>query len=661
MSNDKSASNILDDYQADYGAREEETLSIGAFLDRCKEDKSAYALASERLLKAFGEPEVIDTSKDPVLGRLHDNREVFRYPAFADFYGVEETIMQIARHLEAAARGEEARKQVLYLLGPVGGGKSSLAERLKSLMEEEPIYVLRCKKTGRLSPNNDTPLSLFDAKKHGQRLQDEYGISPRYLRPVMSPWAVKRLKEAKGNPNEAFEVAKIWPSISKQVAITKTEPGTENNQDETSLIGKVDLNQLGEGLAQNDPDAYLYSGALNMGNQGLVEYVEMFKVGNIKALNPILTATQEGHFNGSEAIGAMPFDGLILAHSNETEWKTFSTNPANEAFLDRVNIVKVPYVLRASQEAEIYKKYIRESGLADAPCAPMTIDLMAQFSVLTRLENPPENAAETVPVSKMRVYDGENLKEVNPKALSLREYREKASNHEGMSGSSTRFGFKTLSETFNHNARKDGISADPVQLIAVLRDKIQKGDYTDEEREKRLKIIDGYMKPAFLKFIDREIRAAFMDSHDGYGQAVFDRYIAYATAWCKGDDYKDPETGDIIAREVLEKELAKIEKPAGVANVKDFRNEVVMSVLQARANNKGENPDWKSYEKLKRVIEETLFSKTGDIVPMVSSAPKSSEEEKKKYQTFLENMKARGNTETMVKRQVKFWENNQPG
>ena len=235
-------------------------------------------------------------------------------------------------------------------------------------------------------------------------------------------------------------MVKRRPSILKQVGISKTEPGDENNQDISALVGKVDIRKL-ESFAQDDPDAYSYSGGLCLANQGLLEFVEMFKA-PIKVLHPLLTATQEGNFKGTEGFGAIPFDGIVLAHSNESEWKTFRNNKNNEAFLDRIYIVKVPYCLRVSEEVKIYEKLIRGSSLAEATCAPGTLKMMAQFAMLTRLKEP-ENSSL---YSKMQIYDGENLKDTDPRAKSYQEYRDYAGVDEGMSGISTRFAYKILSQ-----------------------------------------------------------------------------------------------------------------------------------------------------------------------------------------------------------------------
>ncbi len=314
---------IFEHYQQRYEKAREEEYTIQEFLDMCKQDKSCYASAAERLLVAIGEPEMIDTSVNPRLSRLFSNRVVARYPAFKDFYGMEEAIEQIVSYLKHSAQGLEEKKQILYLLGPVGGGKSSLAEKLKSLMQKVPVYRIKG------SPVNDHPFCLFDIEEDGEILEKEYGIPRRYLRPIMSPWVAKRLHEFGGDITK-FKVEKVNPSILDQIAIAKTEPGDDNNQDISSLVGKVDIRML-EHFAQDDADAYSYSGALCKANQGIMEFVEMFKA-PIKVLHPLLTATQEGNYNGTEGLSALPFDGILLAHSNESEWQQFRNNTEQRGF-----------------------------------------------------------------------------------------------------------------------------------------------------------------------------------------------------------------------------------------------------------------------------------------------------------------------------------------
>ncbi len=538
--------------------------------------------------------------------------------------------MSFFRH---AAQGREEKKQILYLLGPVGGGKSSLAEKLKQLMEKTPFYALKG------SPIQETPLGLFDPSEDGRILEEEYGIPGRYVKSIMSPWAAKRLREFNGDASQ-FRVVKRYPSVLNQVAVSKTEPGDENNQDISALVGKVDIRKLEE-FQQNDTDAYSYSGGLCRANQGILEFVEMFKA-PIKVLHPLLTASQEANYNGTESIGSIPFNGIILAHSNEAEWQTFRNNKNNEAFIDRVNIVKVPYSLQVTQEIEIYKKLLRNSALYQAPCAPDTLRMLARFAVLTRLKEP-ENSSI---YSKMRIYDGENLKDIDPKAKSIQEYRDNAGVDEGMDGLSTRFSFKILSKVFNFDSCE--IAANPVHLLYVLEQQIVQQQFPTDVSERHMNFLKEFITPQYIEFIGKEIQTAYLESYSEYGQNIFDRYITYADLWIQDQDFRNPDTGDILDHAALNDELEKIEKPAGIGNPKDFRHEVVNFVLRARASNDGNNPAWNSYEKLRLVIEKNMFSSTEDLLPVISFNPKASEEDKSKHGDFVNRMTDHGYTEKQV-------------
>lgn len=621
-------------------------LTLSEFLDCCKEDNSYYASASERLVKAIGEPELLDTSKDSRMSRIFTNRTIRVYPAFKDFYGMEDAIERIVGFFRQAAQGLEERKQVLYLLGPVGGGKSSLAERIKELMEQEPFYTLSY--DGEVSPVFESVFGLFVALKATESVIDEYKL-PKYIfdRCVPSPWLIKRLANCNGDFSK-FKVVKLYPNKLTQTAMTKTEPGDDNNADISSLVGKVDIRKL-EKYSQNDPDAYSYSGALCRGNQGLVEFVEIWKA-PIKTLHPLLTATQEGNYVGTEAISAIPFQGIVLAHSNESEWQTFRNNKNNEAFLDRICVIKVPYCLRVTEEQKIYEKMVNGSGLSKAPCAPQTIEMLAQFSVLTRLRDHDNSTL----FSKMRVYDGENIKESDPRAKSIQEYRDVAGVDEGMDGISTRFAYKILSQTFNYQPEE--ISADPVHLMLVLENAIRREQFGEEREEKYLEFIKGELAPRYAEHLGNEIQKAYLESYSEYGQNLFDHYIDYADAWIQDMEFKDPDNGLLMDRSLLNAELEKIEKPAGIANPKDFRNEVVNFCLRARAKNDGKNPDWTSYATLRDVIEKRMFSQVEDLLPVISFEGKKDKELEKKHTDFVARMTERGYTPRQIRRLVEWYQ-----
>ena len=625
---------IFEHYRSKFDELKDEELTIQEYLNLCKKDPLAYSSPAERMLNAIGEPEFLDTHNDPKLSRLFLNKVIKIYPAFREFYGMEEVIEQIVSFFKHAAQGLEEKKQILYLLGPVGGGKSSLAEKLKALMEKTPFYAIKD------SPVFESPLGLFDVNEDGDILEKDYGIPKRYLNTIMSPWATKRLHEFNGDIRQ-FKVVKIRPSILKQIAVTKTEPGDENNQDISALVGKVDIRKL-EKYSQDDPDADSYSGGLCRANQGMLEFVEMFKA-PIKVLHPLLTATQEGNYKGTEGFPAIPFQGIILAHSNESEWQAFKNNKHNEAFLDRIYIVKVPYCLRVSEEIKIYNKLLENSSLFDAPCAPGTLKMMAQFAVLSRLKEP-ENSNL---FSKMRIYNGENLKDTDPHAKSFQEYRDFAGVDEGMTGLSTRFAFKILSRVFNFDNTE--VAANPVHLLYVLEQQIEREQFPAEIEEKYLSYLKGYLSQRYIDFIGKEIQTAYLQSYSEYGQNIFDRYVTYADYWIQDTNYRDPDTGEMFDRSALNDELEKIEKPAGISNPKDFRNEIVNFVLRARAKHEGKNPAWTSYEKLRSVIEKKMFSTTEDLLPVISFNAKASPDDQKKHKEFIDRMVEKGYTEKQVR------------
>ncbi|MEZ5843099.1 MAG: PrkA family serine protein kinase [Hyphomicrobiaceae bacterium] len=638
------ADEIFDIFSKSYDRQKHSEMPLREYLEACRSDATLYSGAAERMIRAIGEPVFVDTSKDSRLGRIFLNRTIKVYPAFKDFYGLEETIERIVGFFRHAAQGLEERKQILYLLGPVGGGKSSLAERLKELMEVCPIYALKAGDD--VSPIFESPLGLFDPTSMGAALEEKYGIPARKLTGRISPWAIKRLDEFGGDISK-FSVVKLYPSRLRQLCVAKTEPGDENNQDISALVGKVDIRKL-EFFGQNDADAYSYSGGLNRTTQGLLEFVEMFKA-PIKMLHPLLTATQDGTYVGTENVGALPYQGIIIAHSNESEWQSFRSNKNNEAFLDRICVIQVPYCLRVSEERKIYEKLLNSSEVGNAPCAPGTLDMLAQFSVLTRLKEH-ENSSL---ISKMRVYDGESLKDTDPHAKTIQEYRDAAGINEGMDGTSTRFAYKVLSETFNFDTNE--VAADPIHLMYVLEQSIRREQHPEETEDRYIEFIKEELAPRYADFIGNEIQKAYLESYHDFGQNLFDRYVAYADAWIEDQDYKDPDTGQLMNRQLLDQELSKIEKPAGIANPKDFRYEVVKFSLRARAKNEGKNPSWTSYEKIRDVIEKRMFSQVEDLLPVISFGAKQDGDTEKKHEEFVSRMVARGYTPMQVRRLVEWY------
>lgn len=631
--------------------RQPEIMSLEDYLIGCKTNPLWYATAAERMVAAIGEPTVFDTSTDPRMSRIFSNRKIRVYDAFKDFFGAEDAIEQIATYFRNAAAGLEESKQILYLLGPVGGGKSSLAERIKDLMEVHPIFVLYDRNENdpelRMSPVFESPLSLFSASEHGELFEQEFGIGSSYLgKTVLSGWAQEKLREFDGDITK-FSVAKVYPSKASQTAIMKIEPGDDNNQDVSVLVGKTDLRKL-DRFSQNHPYSYSYSGGLNRTNQGLMDFAEMFKA-NIKVLNPLLMATQDRSYNGTESIPSMPYGGIILSHSNQSEWTNFRNNKTNEAFLDRVCVIKVPYCLRVNEEEQIYQKMLKGSTMRNAPIAPQTLKMLAQFMVLTRLVEPSNSTMN----AKMRVYNGEAVKDTMPNAKPIEEYRMAAGVEEGMSGMSTRFAFKIISKCLD--LRPDERQANPVDLMFVLEEAIRLEHLPEETAKRYNYFIREYLHRDYFTFLEKELRAAYLDSSDTFGQNMFERYVLFAEAWLDDTQCRDPETHVLLNRSQLNEQLEAIERPASVMNVKDFRHEIVNYVLRYRAKNGGNAPRWSEYTKIKDVIEKKMFAATENIMPVISFGPKSSDELATKHNKFIERMVERGYTENQIQLLVAWW------
>lgn len=622
-----------------------DVMSLEEYLEKAKTDPSLYASPQERLLKAIGSPKLVDTSKDERLSRIFGNKLVKVYSSFSNFYGLETVIEKIVNYLVFGSQNLEERKQILYLFGPPGSAKSSLADHLKYLMEQEPFYSLAIEvdKKLEISPIHESPLGLFNKEDAA-----DLGLPERLFDLIPSPWAIKRLDEC-GDITK-FKVVKLYPSKLRQIAIGKTEPGDENNQDISTLVGKLDIRKL-EKFPQNDPDAYRFSGGLCIANRGILDFVEMFKA-PINMLNPLLEATQGKNYNATEALAPLPFDGIVLAHSNEAEFETFRNNKNNEAFLDRIYLVKVPYCLRIQEEKKIYRKQLKESSLAKSPCVEHTLDILAKFAILTRLIEP-ENSDIYL---KLPVYDGQKIKDKHPNAKSLQEYLEESPQQEGFKGLSTRAAYKLLSQAFNYDASET--AADPIHMLMLIEKYINEQEFPESISDKWLSFIKDHLSKEYYYDLGKDIQAACVDSYEKFGQHILDKYIKYADFWLQEQDYRDPDTGQMLDDRLLNSELEVIEKKAGINNAKDFRNEVVHFCLRYQAKNNGENPSWRSYNKMKEVIESSLFKDIKKVIEVISFENVKDKEQKKKNEEFIKKMIDKGYTEKQVKRNVEWYNRN---
>ena len=648
-----------------------ETMSIMDYLEECKTNKMAYANVSERILDALGEPETIRTDLlgNDRLARIHQSKTIQVYPAFSEFFGVEDIVRQTVSFLKGHADGGEERNQVLYFMGPVGSGKTSFAEKLKDLVEVNPIYVLVAnpeayddpdifakeiegEEIHRMSPLLDSPLALFGKdnaanKQIREAIVEQYNIPERYFDTFRSPWATKRLQVAGGDINKAFKVMKIYPSEAEQIGIGKVEPKDTTNSDISDLVGKVDMNKVAEGLRQNDPDAYLYCGGFQKGNQGIVEFPEMFKAPRA-ALNPMLNGVQ-GSYDGTERVPTMPFRGLFVAHSNQSEWTSFKTDKKNEALLDRIRVIKTPYLLRSTEESKIYEKIRTGSQLADYPIAKGTVKLLADWIVASRL--PEDDKFNRL--TRVKVLDGEKPDGASSSIPTISVLLDSLPTTAGMTGLSTRFAMKVLQQTFRVNEADGEVAADPFLLKEVLDEEIKHMELSPDDASELRQTLNGLLVD-YRKDLKVQILDAFAGASEDLYQGMFDRYIKMADAWLEdGETYTETIGGvkRVLSKDELHHKMQELERPADVSNPKNFRSEVV-SFVHRQQSRTGEKVRWNAYEKMANVIREKMSDSFKDLLPALKldEAP-ANEDIGTQRAKFLSTMKDdHGYTDGMISR-----------
>jgi serine protein kinase len=640
--------------------QQQKPLSLGEYLDLCREDPMAYASPAERLVAAIyeqGQPELVDTSSESNnLKRVFQSAKIKTFPAFDDFYGIENVVTGLTNFLDSAAANNEQKKQILLLMGPVGSAKSSLAHRLEELIETQGVYALKAKgEDGDVSPVLDNPLALLTLMPEmKEQVIENWNVPEHAFKDLnISSWANKRLEEAGGDLNEAFEVVKVYPSKANKRGVGYLQAKDDQTQDVSELIGRVDMNKLGEGLPENDPDVYLYSGGFPDANRGILHLSEAIKMPDV-IFNPVLDGVQDRYY--ATPAGQNPMDAVIIATTNESEWNKFKSNPLNEAILDRIVVQKVPYTLRYSEEERIYEKILNASKDKDLPIAPKTLETLAKFSVMTRLSN--HDSVESYGLDvRAKVYNGEIPDDASSKIPSIKDlYSADIKNDldQGMKGFSTRSAFKTLSDTFNAHANEGERSADPLTLMEVLQNNIAKDDkLSKEERDNWTSIIKDYLMPEYVDFITQEIEDAFVGASDDVCQNMFNRYLDMADAWVAGEDYKDGT--NIMSKEELDQKLREFEAPARIGNATDFRTEVTSHVNRLASRNEGGLAaiKWDSYEKMARVIRKRFSAYAEGMRELIKlDTPVLDEKEEQKRNDFLNAMEKKNYTKEMTRRAV---------
>jgi serine protein kinase len=605
------------------------------YLELVKANPHLADLAHKRLYDMIVAPGVteLDLEAEPRAKRVFGDEPVKVYAFFKDeFFGLERTLEKIVRYFHSAAMGGEESRQVLYLMGPVGSGKSSLVERLKRGLEElEPMYAIEgC-------PINEQPLHLI----------------PRHLRPAfedmlgvrvegdLCPVCRYRLKEEFEGRYEKVPVRTVQFSKRARRGIGVVPPVDPNNQDTSVLIGSEDISKL-DRYSEGDPRVLELNGAFNVGNRGMVEFIEVFK-NETEYLHTMITATQEKFVPAPGRHGTIYVDCCIVAHSNEAEWQKFKADHTNEAILDRIVVVKVPYNLRLSEEVKIYQKFLKRSKF-QPKIAPHTLEIASMFAVLSRLEPTPKCDLMT----KLRIYNGEEvLEKGRPKKLTALELRDDAK-REGLFGISTRFIMKALDTALTKNAG----TIHPINVRESLIGMVKEADLPEDTKKHYLEFLQDTLHKAYLDLLEKDITKAFVYSFQGQAETLFQNYLDHAEAYVTKTKVKDPTTRDEMQPD--EGFLKSIEEQIAIIGpaADGFRQEVIAYLWSA--TRRGETVSYRSYEPLKEAIEKKLMNSVRDISRIITKARTRDEQQRQKYDAMVENLMGQGYTEDSIDTILKY-------
>jgi serine protein kinase len=609
------------------------------YLEKVKKDPSIARLAHSRVYDMIMREgaEEINASGDPHVKRLYGDEPIKVYNFFKDeFFGIERALAQLVRYFHSASLHGEESRQVLYLMGPVGAGKSSLIERLhRGLENAEPIYAIEgC-------PMREEPLHLLP-----RHLRKEFEkMLEVHIEGDLCPVCRFRLKEEFDGRYEEVPVVTVDFSKRDRRGIGVVPPVDPNNQDTSVLIGSEDISKL-DMYSEGDPRVLDLNGAFNVGNRGMVEFIEVFK-NETEYLHSMITATQEKFVPAPGRHGTVYVDTCIVAHSNEAEWQKFRADHTNEAILDRIVVVKVPYNLRLSEEIKIYEKLLRHSDYR-SHIAPHTLELASMFAILSRLESTPKCDLMT----KLRLYNGEEVVEKGTTLkINAKELQETAA-REGMFGISTRFIMKALDNALADS--EEGIN--PINVREALIGMVKQSELADDTRKHYLELLQDTLHKVYLELLEKEITKAFVYSYEEQAETLFQNYLDHAEAYVSKTRVKDWNTREELQPD--ENFLKSVEEQIAIVGsaAEGFRQEVIAFLWAA--TRRGERVSYQSYEPLKEAIEKKLTSSVRDLSRIVTKSRTRDEEQAKKYNDLVKNLLERGYNEHSAEVVLKYAANN---
>ena len=590
------------------------------YLDLVRDDPKTAKLAHVRLrdaIESHGSSYLSES--DPRCRSLFDDEKVKTYDYFEEeFFGMERVISKIMRYLNsAAARGEESR-QVLLLLGPVGAGKSALTEHIKRALELAPPFFHLEGDPMRAEPLHLLPRALRPEFEELLGLKIEGDINPLVRH---------RLMEEFNGEYEKYPVVQTTFSQRGRRGISSVPPMDPNTQDVSILIGSEDISKL-DLYPEDDPRVLSLNGAFNVGNRGIVEFVEIFK-NEIEFLHTIITATQEKRVPAPGRNDLVYFDGVILSHCNEAEWNRFKSESTNEAILDRIVKINVPYVLELNQEIKIYEKMISRSDFKDIHIAPHTLKVASMFSVMSRLKA----SQKCDPLTKMKIYNGEDVIEKGRvKKIDIRDLREESRN-EGMSGISTRFIMKSLDNALTDSEK--GVIT-PISVMQSLVKQVKEQVISEDDRTYYLELLQKVIRDEYLNILENEIAKAFIAAYEEQAQSLFDSYLDNAECYTTRAQVKDKVTKE--ERDPDESFMRSIEEVIGITGSSrdGFRSDVTAYMFAKMR--RGEKVNYKSYSPLKDAIESYLVVSVKDIARIITKSKSRDDDQKKRYNEMIDTL-----------------------
>jgi len=610
------------------------------YLEILETDETTASLAHRRLYQTITQHGITRLDQSEARCRRIFNAESLRtYDYFqTSFFGMEPALNKVMRFLHSAAmKGEESR-QVLLLLGPVGAGKSALVEHIKRALEtSDPVYhIADC-------PIREEPLHLVPRSLR-EEFEEVYDIK---IEGDLCPVCRHNLLEEYDGDYTQVPITTSSFSIRGRRGIGVVPPMDPNTQDTSILIGSEDISKM-DLYSEDDPRVLSLNGAFNVGNRGIVEFVEVFK-NEIEFLHTMITATQEKSVPSPGKQAMIYFDGVIISHCNEAEWNKFKAEHTNEAILDRIVRVNVPYCLEHSQEIKIYKKLLETSDF-NYHIAPHTLELASMFAVLSRLK--PTNKVD--PLTKMKIYNGEEIIEKGLiKKADIKDLREEVRD-EGMTGISTRFIMKAID---NALAESDKNTITPISIRDSLIKQVKEQVTNEEDRKKYLAFLQKTLHEEYLKILEKEITKAFVSAYEEQAESLFNNYLDHAEAYVNATKVKDNITNEEMNPD--EKFLVSIEEQIGIkGSAKDNFRADISSYMFAKLR-RGEVIDWRAYGPLKEAIENKLVGSVKDISRIVTKSKSRDNKQQKKYNEMVKTLiKDYGYNEDSAEEVIKFASNN---